>query len=187
MILPWAANIASKNHMWDYDAYDNYYRYLYTTLPFLCMIPNLMIQKEYVEGGAREILSRDHADIWMSIINTILQQVAFLFLYIWFDDSTGDVTKLWMEIFLIILFMNGMSMLITYITKEPVFTILIAVGYTIISNSDKLFELMNVSSMPWTLTMIQEGTDSSCYMEFAMAGVAAWGVAIAISRKRRIL
>lgn len=184
VILPWIANLTSKNHMWEYDAYNNYFRYVYRILPFLCILPNLLIQKEYVEGGAREIIYKDHADIWMSIINVILQQMAFFLLYIWFDDSRGQVTELLMEIFLIIFFMNGMSMVITYTGREPILTIVMVLGYTIISNSEKLFELMNCLVMPWTLNRIQEGTGSLACTGFAVVGSAAWVVGIFKSRKR---
>lgn len=137
-----------------------------------------------MEGGAREIIYKDYADIWMSIINPILLQISCFVLYLWFDDSTGELTELLMEIFLIIFFMNGISMAVTYIGREPVLTIVMALGYTIISNSDQLFELMNHLVMPWTLNGIQDGTGSLSCTGFAVVGSVGWVVGIFQSRKR---
>ena len=106
ILLPWLSKLTSENQLWDYNTFNNYVTYLYGTLPFACVIANLLIQKEYVDGGAREILIKDHADIGMTLTNTILQMVMFLALYFYFDDSYGEVTNLLTEIVVITFFMN---------------------------------------------------------------------------------
>lgn len=178
VFLPWLSNLASQNQLWEYDAWNNYSTYLYGTLPFLCVIANLFIHREYVETGSGELLFNDRADVWMTIFNTILQVVLFLPLYFYFDDSTGDVTNLLTEIVLIVFFMNGVAMALTYVTKEPALTILFTLGYTVISNS-KIFELMDEVVAPWTITTIStEGVGSSYGMNFVIAGVLAWIIGI---------
>ena len=127
---------------------------MYGTLPFACVIANLLIQKEYVDGGAREILIKDHADIGMTLTNTILQMVMFLALYFYFDDSYGEVTNLLTEIVVITFFMNGIAMAVTYVTREPAITILLTLGYTVICNG-KIFELVSEVVIPWRITTIR--------------------------------
>ena len=151
---------------------------MYGTLPFACVIANLLIQKEYVDGGAREILIKDHADIGMTLTNTILQMVMFLALYFYFDDSYGEVTNLLTEIVVITFFMNGIAMAVTYVTREPAITILLTLGYTVICNG-KIFELVSEVVIPWRITTIRgEGLDSPYYVNFLVIGIVAWVIGI---------
>lgn len=174
ILLPWLSKLTSENQLWDYNTFNNYVTYLYGTLPFACVIANLLIQKEYVDGGAREILIKDHADIGMTLTNTILQMVMFLALYFYFDDSYGEVTNLLTEIVVITFFMNGIAMAVTYVTREPAITILLTLGYTVICNG-KIFELVSEVVIPWRITTIRgEGLDSPYYVNFLVIGIVAW-------------
>ena len=178
ILLPWLSKLTSENQLWDYNTFNNYVTYLYGTLPFACVIANLLIQKEYVDGGAREILIKDHADIGMTLTNTILQMVMFLALYFYFDDSYGEVTNLLTEIVVITFFMNGIEMAVTYVTREPAITILLTLGYTVICNG-KIFELVSEVVIPWRITMIRgEGLDSPYYVNFLVIGIVAWVIGI---------
>ncbi len=178
ILLPWLSKLTSENQLWDYNTFNNYVTYLYGTLPFACVIANLLIQKEYVDGGAREILIKDHADIGMTLINTILQMVMFLALYFYFDDSYGEVTNLLTEIVVITFFMNGIAMAVTYVTREPAITILLTLGYTVICNG-KIFELVSEVVIPWRITTIRgEGLDSPYYVNFLVIGIVAWVIGI---------
>ena len=178
ILLPWLSKLTSENQLWDYNTFNNYVTYLYGTLPFACVIANLLIQKEYVDGGAREILIKDHADIGMTLTNTILQMVMFLALYIYFDDSYGEVTNLLTEIVVITFFMNGIAMAVTYVTREPAITILLTLGYTVICNG-KIFELVSEVVIPWRITTIRgEGLDSPYYVNFLVIGIVAWVIGI---------
>lgn len=178
ILLPWLSKLTSENQLWDYNTFNNYVTYLYGTLPFACVIANLLIQKEYVDGGAREILIKDHADIGMTLINTILQMVMFLALYFYFDDSYGEVTNLLTEIVVITFFMNGIAMAVTYVTREPAITILLTLGYTVICNG-KIFELVSEVVISWRITTIRgEGLDSPYYVNFLVIGIVAWVIGI---------
>lgn len=178
ILLPWLSKLTSENQLWDYNTFNNYVTYLYGTLPFACVIANLLIQKEYVDGGAREILIKDHADIGMTLTNTILQMVMFLALYFYFDDSYGEVTNLLTEIVVITFFMNGIAMAVTYVTREPAITILLTLGYTVICNG-KIFELVSEVVIPWRITTIRgEGLDSPYYVDFLVIGIVAWVIGI---------
>lgn len=178
ILLPWLSKLTSENQLWDYNTFNNYVTYLYGTLPFACVIANLLIQKEYVDGGAREILIKDHADIGMTLTNTILQMVMFLALYFYFDDSYGEVTNLLTEIVVITFFMNGIAMAVTYVTREPAITILLTLGYTVICNG-KIFELVSEVVIPWRITTIRrEGLDSPYYVNFLVIGIVAWVIGI---------
>ena len=178
ILLPWLSKLTSENQLWDYNTFNNYVTYLYGTLPFACVIANLLIQKEYVDGGAREILIKDHADIGMTLTNTILQMVMFLALYFYFDDSYGEVTNLLTEIVVITFFMNGIAMAVTYVTREPAITILLTLGYTVICNG-KIFELVSEVVIPWRITTIRgEGLDSPYYVNFWVIGIVAWVLGI---------
>lgn len=178
ILLPWLSKLTSENQLWDYNTFNNYVTYLYGTLPFACVIANLLIQKEYVDGGAREILIKDHADIGMTLTNTILQMVMFLALYFYFDDSYGEVTNLLTEIVVITFFMNGIAMAVTYVTREPAITILLTLGYTVICNG-KIFELVSEVVIPWRITTIRgEGIDSPYYVNFLVIGIVAWVIGI---------
>lgn len=178
ILLPWLSKLTSENQLWDYNTFNNYVTYLYGTLPFACVIANLLIQKEYVDGGAREILIKDHADIGMTLINTILQMVMFLALFFYFDDSYGEVTNLLTEIVVITFFMNGIAMAVTYVTREPAITILLTLGYTVICNG-KIFELVSEVVIPWRITTIRgEGLDSPYYVNFLVIGIVAWVIGI---------
>ena len=178
ILLPWLSKLTSENQLWDYNTFNNYVTYLYGTLPFACVIANLLIQKEYVDGGAREILIKDHADIGMTLINTILQMVMFLALYFYFDDSYGEDTNLLTEIVVITFFMNGIAMAVTYVTREPAITILLTLGYTVICNG-KIFELVSEVVIPWRITTIRgEGLDSPYYVNFLVIGIVAWVIGI---------
>lgn len=178
ILLPWLSKLTSENQLWDYNTFNNYVTYLYGTLPFACVIANLLIQKEYVDGGAREILIKDHADIGMTLTNTILQMVMFLALYFYFDDSYGEVTNLLTEIVVITFFMNGIAMAVTYVTREPAITILLTLGYTVICNG-KIFELVSEVVIPWRITTIRgEGLDSPYYVNFWVIGIVAWVIGI---------
>lgn len=178
ILLPWLSKLTSENQLWDYNTFNNYVTYLYGTLPFACVIANLLIQKEYVDGGAREILIKDHADIGMTLINTILQMVMFLALYFYFDDSYGEVTNLLTEIVVITFFMNGIAMAVTYVTREPAITILLTLGYTVICNG-KIFELVSEVVIPWRITTIRGGgLDSPYYVNFLVIGIVAWVIGI---------
>lgn len=187
IVLPWISKITSEYQQWDFDTLNNYSTYLYGTLPFTCVIANLLVQKEYVEGGAREVLLKDNADIAMAIINTILQILMFLPICLYFDDSSGNVTNLLSEIFMIIFLMNGIGMAATYLTKEPAITVLITLGYTVISNG-KMFELISEAAIPWRITAIcGEGVDSPYYLNFLIAGMIAWSIGITLAAKRRVV
>lgn len=187
IVLPWISKITSEYQQWDFDTLNNYSTYLYGTLPFTCVIANLLVQKEYVEGGAREVLLKDNADIAMAIINTILQILMFLPIYLYFDDSSGNVTNLLSEIFMIIFLMNGIGMAATYLTREPAITVLITLGYTVISNG-KMFELISEAAIPWRITAIcGEGVDSPYYLNFLIAGMIAWSIGITLAAKRRVV
>lgn len=187
IVLPWISKITSEYQQWDFDTLNNYSTYLYGTLPFTCVIANLLVQKEYVEGGAREVLLKDNADIAMAIINTILQILMFLPIYLYFDDSSGNVTNLLSEIFMIIFLMNGIGMAATYLTREPAITVLITLGYTVISNG-KMFELISEVAIPWRITAIcGEGVDSPYYLNFLIAGMIAWSIGITLAAKRRVV
>lgn len=178
ILLPWLSKLTSENQLWDYNTFNNYVTYLYGTLPFACVIANLLIQKEYVDGGAREILIKDHADIGMTLTNTILQMVMFLALYFYFDDSYGEVTNLLTEIVVITFFMNGIAMAVTYVTREPAITILLTLGYTVICNG-KIFELVSEVVIPWRIATIRgEGLDSPYYVNFLVIGIVAWVIGI---------
>lgn len=178
ILLPWLSKLTSENQLWDYNTFNNYVTYLYGTLPFACVIANILIQKEYVDGGAREILIKDHADIGMTLTNTILQMVMFLALYFYFDDSYGEVTNLLTEIVVITFFMNGIAMAVTYVTREPAITILLTLGYTVICNG-KIFELVSEVVIPWRITTIRgEGLDSPYYVNFLVIGIVAWVIGI---------
>lgn len=178
ILLPWLSKLTSENQLWDYNTFNNYVTCLYGTLPFACVIANLLIQKEYVDGGAREILIKDHADIGMTLTNTILQMVMFLALYFYFDDSYGEVTNLLTEIVVITFFMNGIAMAVTYVTREPAITILLTLGYTVICNG-KIFELVSEVVIPWRITTIRgEGLDSPYYVNFLVIGIVAWVIGI---------
>lgn len=183
ILLPWLSKLTSENQLWDYNTFNNYVTYLYGTLPFACVIANLLIQKEYVDGGAREILIKDHADIGMTLTNTILQMVMFLALYFYFDDSYGEVTNLLTEIVVITFFMNGIAMAVTYVTREPAITILLTLGYTVICNG-KIFELVSEVVIPWRITTIRgEGLDSPYYVNFLVIGIVAWVIGITQSMR----
>lgn len=187
IVLPWISKITSEYQQWDFDTLNNYSTYLYGTLPFTCVIANLLVQKEYVEGGAREVLLKDNADIAMAIINTILQILMFLPICLYFDDSSGNVTNLLSEIFMIIFLMNGIGMAATYLTREPAITVLITLGYTVISNG-KMFELISEAAIPWRITAIcGEGVDSPYYLNFLIAGMIAWSIGITLAAKRRVV
>lgn len=187
IVLPWISKITSEYQQWDFDTLNNYSTYLYGTLPFTCVIANLLVQKEYVEGGAREVLLKDNADIAMAIINTILQILMFLPIYLYFDDSSGNVTNLLSEIFMIIFLMNGIGMAATYLTREPAITVLITLGYTVISNG-KMFELISEAAIPWRITAIcGEGVDSPYYLNFLIAGMIAWSIGITLAARRRVV
>ena len=187
ILLPWLSKLTSENQLWDYNTFNNYVTYLYGTLPFACVIANLLIQKEYVDGGAREILIKDHADIGMTLINTILQMVMFLALYFYFDDSYGEVTNLLTEIVVITFFMNGIAMAVTYVTREPAITILLTLGYTVICNG-KIFELVSEVVIPWRITTIRgEGLDSPYYVNFLVIGIVAWVIGITQAMRGKIV
>lgn len=187
ILLPWLSKLTSENQLWDYNTFNNYVTYLYGTLPFACVIANLLIQKEYVDGGAREILIKDHADIGMTLTNTILQMVMFLALYFYFDDSYGEVTNLLTEIVVITFFMNGIAMAVTYVTREPAITILLTLGYTVICNG-KIFELVSEVVIPWRITTIRgEGLDSPYYVNFLVIGIVAWVIGITQAMKGKIV
>ncbi len=187
ILLPWLSKLTSENQLWDYNTFNNYVTYLYGTLPFACVIANLLIQKEYVDGGAREILIKDHADIGMTLTNTILQMVMFLALYFYFDDSYGEVTNLLTEIVVITFFMNGIAMAVTYVTREPAITILLTLGYTVICNG-KIFELVSEVVIPWRITTIRgEGLDSPYYVNFLVIGIVAWAIGITQAMKGKIV
>ena len=187
ILLPWLSKVTSENQLWDYNTFNNYVTYLYGTLPFACVIANLLIQKEYVDGGAREILIKDHADIGMTLTNTILQMVMFLALYFYFDDSYGEVTNLLTEIVVITFFMNGIAMAVTYVTREPAITILLTLGYTVICNG-KIFELVSEVVIPWRITTIRgEGLDSPYYVNFLVIGIAAWVIGITQAMRGKIV
>ena len=187
ILLPWLSKLTSENQLWDYNTFNNYVTYLYGTLPFACVIANLLIQKEYVDGGAREILIKDHADIGMTLTNTILQMVMFLALYFYFDDSYGEVTNLLTEIVVITFFMNGIAMAVTYVTREPAITILLTLGYTVICNG-KIFELVSEVVIPWRITTIRgEGLDSPYYVNFLVIGIAAWVIGITQAMRGKIV
>ena len=187
ILLPWLSKLTSENQLWDYNTFNNYVTYLYGTLPFACVIANLLIQKEYVDGGAREILIKDHADIGMTLTNTILQMVMFLALYFYFDDSYGEVTNLLTEIVVITFFMNGISMAVTYVTREPAITILLTLGYTVICNG-KIFELVSEVVIPWRITTIRgEGLDSPYYVNFLVIGIVAWVIGITQAMRGKIV
>ena len=187
ILLPWLSKLISENQLWDYNTFNNYVTYLYGTLPFACVIANLLIQKEYVDGGAREILIKDHADIGMTLTNTILQMVMFLALYLHFDDSYGEVTNLLTEIVVITFFMNGIAMAVTYVTREPEITILLTLGYTIICNG-KIFELVSEVVIPWRITTIRgEGLDSPYYVNFLVVGIVAWAIGITQAMRGKIV
>ena len=187
ILLPWLSKLTSENQLWDYNTFNNYVTYLYGTLPFACVIANLLIQKEYVDGGAREILIKDHADIGMTLTNTILQMVMFLALYIYFDDSYGEVTNLLTEIVVITFFMNGIAMAVTYVTREPAITILLTLGYTVICNG-KIFELVSEVVIPWRITTIRgEGLDSPYYVNFLVVGIVAWAIGITQAMRGKIV
>lgn len=187
ILLPWLSKLTSENQLWDYNTFNNYVTYLYGTLPFACVIANLLIQKEYVDGGAREILIKDHADIGMTLTNTILQMVMFLALYFYFDDSYGEVTNLLTEIVAITFFMNGIAMAVTYVTKEPAITILLTLGYTVICNG-KIFELVSEVVIPWRITTIRgEGLDSPYYVNFLAVGIVAWAIGITQAMRGKIV
>ena len=187
ILLPWLSKLTSENQLWDYNTFNNYVTYLYGTLPFACVIANLLIQKEYVDGGAREILIKDHADIGMTLTNTILQMVMFLALYFYFDDSYGEVTNLLTEIVVITFFMNGIAMAVTYVTREPAITILLTLGYTVICNG-KIFELVSEVVIPWRITTIRgEGLDSPYYVNFLVIGIVAWVIGITQATRGKIV
>lgn len=187
ILLPWLSKLTSENQLWDYNTFNNYVTYLYGTLPFACVIANLLIQKEYVDGGAREILIKDHADIGMTLTNTILQMVMFLALYFYFDDSYGEVTNLLTEIVVITFFMNGIAMAVTYVTREPAITILLTLGYTVICNG-KIFELVSEVVIPWRITTIRgEGLDSPYYVNFLVVGIVAWAIGITQAMRGKIV
>ena len=187
ILLPWLSKLTSENQLWDYNTFNNYVTYLYGTLPFACVIANLLIQKEYVDGGAREILIKDHADIGMTLTNTILQMVMFLALYFYFDDSYGEVTNLLTEIVVITFFMNGIAMAVTYVTREPAITILLTLGYTVICNG-KIFELVSEVVIPWRITTIRgEGLDSPYYVNFLVIGIVAWVIGITQALRVKIV
>lgn len=187
ILLPWLSKLTSENQLWDYNTFNNYVTYLYGTLPFACVIANILIQKEYVDGGAREILIKDHADIGMTLTNTILQMVMFLALYFYFDDSYGDVTNLLTEIVVITFFMNGIAMAVTYVTREPAITILLTLGYTVICNG-KIFELVSEVVIPWRITTIRgEGLDSPYYVNFLVIGIVAWVIGITQAMRGKIV
>lgn len=187
ILLPWLSKLISENQLWDYNTFNNYVTYLYGTLPFACVIANLLIQKEYVDGGAREILIKDHADIGMTLTNTILQMVMFLALYFYFDDSYGEVTNLLTEIVVITFFMNGIAMAVTYVTREPAITILLTLGYTVICNG-KIFELVSEVVIPWRITTIRgEGLDSPYYVNFLVIGIVAWVIGITQAMRGKIV
>lgn len=187
ILLPWLSKLTSENQLWDYNTFNNYVTYLYGTLPFACVIANLLIQKEYVDGGAREILIKDHADIGMTLTNTILQMVMFLALYFYFDDSYGEVTNLLTEIVVITFFMNGIAMAVTYVTREPAITILLTLGYTVICNG-KIFELVSEAVIPWRITTIRgEGLDSPYYVNFLVIGIVAWVIGITQAMRGKIV
>lgn len=187
ILLPWLSKLTSENQLWDYNTFNNYVTYLYGTLPFACVIANLLIQKEYVDGGAREILIKDHADIGMTLTNTILQMVMFLALYFYFDDSYGEVTNLLTEIVVITFFMNGIAMAVTYVTREPAITILLTLGYTLICNG-KIFELVSEVVIPWRITTIRgEGLDSPYYVNFLVIGIVAWVIGITQAMRGKIV
>ncbi|MFR3358506.1 MAG: hypothetical protein ACLTSD_03450 [Eubacterium sp.] len=187
ILLPWLSKLTSENQLWDYNTFNNYVTYLYGTLPFACVIANLLIQKEYVDGGAREILIKDHADIGMTLTNTILQMVMFLALYFYFDDSYGEVTNLLTEIVVITFFMNGIAMAVTYVTREPAITILLTLGYTVICNG-KIFELVSEVVIPWRITTIRgEGLDSPYYVNFLVIGIVAWVIGITQAMRGKIV
>ena len=187
ILLPWLSKLTSENQLWDYNTFNNYVTYLYGTLPFACVIANLLIQKEYVDGGAREILIKDHADIGMTLTNTILQMVMFLALYFYFDDSYGEVTNLLTEIVVITFFMNGIAMAVTYVTREPAITILLTLGYTVICNG-KIFELVSEVVIPWRITTIRgEGLDSPYYVNFLVIGIVAWVIGITRAMRGKIV
>lgn len=187
ILLPWLSKLTSENQLWDYNTFNNYVTYLYGTLPFACVIANLLIQKEYVDGGAREILIKDHADIGMTLTNTILQMVMFWALYFYFDDSYGEVTNLLTEIVVITFFMNGIAMAVTYVTREPAITILLTLGYTVICNG-KIFELVSEVVIPWRITTIRgEGLDSPYYVNFLVIGIVAWVIGITQAMRGKIV
>lgn len=187
ILLPWLSKLISENQLWDYNTFNNYVTYLHGTLPFACVIANLLIQKEYVDGGAREILIKDHADIGMTLTNTILQMVMFLALYFYFDDSYGEVTNLLTEIVVITFFMNGIAMAVTYVTREPAITILLTLGYTVICNG-KIFELVSEVVIPWRITTIRgEGLDSPYYVNFLVIGIVAWVIGITQAMRGKIV
>lgn len=187
ILLPWLSKLTSENQLWDYNTFNNYVTYLYGTLPFACVIANILIQKEYVDGGAREILIKDHADIGMTLTNTILQMVMFLALYFYFDDSYGEVTNLLTEIVVITFFMNGIAMAVTYVTREPAITILLTLGYTVICNG-KIFELVSEVVIPWRITTIRgEGLDSPYYVNFLVIGIVAWVIGITQAMRGKIV
>ncbi len=187
ILLPWLSKLTSENQLWDYNTFNNYVTYLYGTLPFACVIANLLIQKEYVDGGAREILIKDHADIGMTLTNTILQMIMFLALYFYFDDSYGEVTNLLTEIVVITFFMNGIAMAVTYVTREPAITILLTLGYTVICNG-KIFELVSEVVIPWRITTIRgEGLDSPYYVNFLVIGIVAWVIGITQAMRGKIV
>lgn len=187
ILLPWLSKLTSENQLWDYNTFNNYVTYLYGTLPFACVIANLLIQKGYVDGGAREILIKDHADIGMTLTNTILQMVMFLALYFYFDDSYGEVTNLLTEIVVITFFMNGIAMAVTYVTREPAITILLTLGYTVICNG-KIFELVSEVVIPWRITTIRgEGLDSPYYVNFLVIGIVAWVIGITQAMRGKIV
>ena len=187
ILLPWLSKLTSENQLWDYNTFNNYVTYLYGSLLFACVIANLLIQKEYVDGGAREILIKDHADIGMTLTNTILQMVMFLALYFYFDDSYGEVTNLLTEIVVITFFMNGIAMAVTYVTREPAITILLTLGYTVICNG-KIFELVSEVVIPWRITTIRgEGLDSPYYVNFLVVGIVAWAIGITQAMRGKIV
>lgn len=88
---------------------------------------------------------------------------------------------------MIIFLMNGIGMAATYLTKEPAITVLITLGYTVISNG-KMFELISEAAIPWRITAIcGEGVDSPYYLNFLIAGMIAWSIGITLAAKRRVV
>ena len=169
ILLPWLSKLTSENQLWDYNTFNNYVTYLYGTLPFACVIANLLIH------------------IGMTLTNTILQMVMFLALYFYFDDSYGEVTNLLTEIVVITFFMNGIAMAVTYVTREPAITILLTLGYTVICNG-KIFELVSEVVIPWRITTIRgEGLDSPYYVNFLVIGIVAWAIGITQAMKGKIV
>ncbi len=180
MLIPILICAFVQNPLTGSEAYDYLEQFGYFVVPIFSTWWVHMFLKEYVEGDGREVLLLGGGIASLSFMFFLLHSITLLPMYLFFDNTQGEVTELFLQFQIISFLMCGITLYASTMLKSISLSALIVMAYCAWSNvvSQNLDQFDS-----WKFTNMRPDYFWGDNSKFLLIGIVFWVLGVLQSRK----